>query len=216
MPQVRTTAEFSSTITADLTWRFREISDLRAAVRRIDEEFRRSLLRASVPLVYAHWEGHVSVVAKSYLEFLALRRPRYSTLKPSFRLNEFFATFRRMRGFQLKHQQIIEFLERVLRCDDLQFRRIDEDLISTKSNLSSHVLKELCLYLSIDCAPFEDDYDFIDKILLYRRNNIAHGEYMQVDAQMLEEMSNRVIKMMRTFNNLVENDVVLGRYNVAG
>ena len=48
MPQVRTTAEFSSTITADLTWRFREISDLRAAVRRIDEEFRRSLLRASV------------------------------------------------------------------------------------------------------------------------------------------------------------------------
>jgi MAE_28990/MAE_18760-like HEPN len=216
MPQVRTTAEFSSTITADLTWRIREISDLRAAVRRIDEEFRRSLLRASVPLVYAHWEGHVSVVAKSYLEFLALRRPRYSTLKPSFRLNEFFGTFKRMSGSQLNHQQIIEFVERVVRCGDLQFRRIDEDIISTKSNLNSHVLKELCLYLSIDCASFEDDYDFIDKILLYRRNNIAHGECIHVDAQMLEEMSNRVIKMMRTFNNVVENDVVLGRYNVAG
>jgi len=87
-------------------------------------------------------------------------------------------------------------------------------VISAKSNLNSQVLKELCLYLSIDSTNFEDDYDFIDKILLYRRNNIAHGEYIQVDEQMLEEMSNRVIKLMRTFNNLVENDVVLGRYNV--
>jgi MAE_28990/MAE_18760-like HEPN len=152
MPQVRTTAEFSSTITADLTWRIREISDLRAAVRRIEEEFRRSLLRASVPLVYAHWEGHVSLVAKSYLGFLALRRPRYSTLKPSFRLNEFFGTFRGMSGSLLNHQQMIEFTERIVRCGDLQFRRIDEDVISTKSNLNSHFLKELRLSIYRLCA----------------------------------------------------------------
>jgi hypothetical protein len=78
------------------------------------------------------------------------------------------------------------------------------------------VLRELCAYFSIDQVFFEDDYDFIDKILLFRRNNIAHGEYIEVDEKGLEDMSNRVIGMMRTFNNLVDNDVVLGRYNLAG
>ncbi len=120
-----------------------------------------------------------------------------------------------MSGSQLNYGQIIDFLERVLTCGNLQFRRIDEEVVSAKSNLNSQVLKELCSYLSIDYAQFEDELEFIDKILLYRRNNIAHGEYIQVDEQMLEDMSNRVIKMMRTFNDLVENDVVLGRYNVA-
>jgi hypothetical protein len=56
----------------------------------------------------------------------------------------------------------------------------------------------------------------LTKFCCTAENNITHREYIQVDAQMLEEMSNRVIKMMWTFYNLVENDVVLGLYNVAG
>jgi hypothetical protein len=215
MAQLRTTTEFSHAITADLTWRIREISDLRSAVRRIDEAFKHSLLRASVPLVYAHWEGHVAVVSRSYVDFLATRRPRYSTLKPSFRLNEFFGPLERLGQSQMSYRQKIEFIETILQSGDRQFRRIEEKVISGRGNLNSEVLKELCAYFSIDHTLFEDDYDFIDKILLFRRNNIAHGEYIEVDEKGLEDMSNRVIGMMRTFNNLVDNDVVLGRYNVA-
>jgi RiboL-PSP-HEPN len=216
MPQLRTAAEFSAAITADLTWRIKEISDLRSAVRRIDEAFKRSLLRASVPLVYAHWEGHVVIVSKSYVEFLATRRPRYSTIKPSFRLNEFFGALKRLGQSQMSYRHKIEFIERILQSGDAQFRKIDDEVISGRGNLNSEVLKELCTYFSIDHALFEDDYDFIDKILLFRRNNIAHGEYIEVDEKGLEDMSHRVIGMMRTFNNLVDNDVVLGRYNVTG
>jgi MAE_28990/MAE_18760-like HEPN len=216
MAQLRTAAEFSHAITADLTWRIKEISDLRSAVRRIDEALKRSLLRASVPLVYAHWEGHVAVVSRSYVEFLATRRPRYSTIKPSFRLNEFSRALRRLGQSQMSYRQKIEFIESILQSGDTQFRRIDAEVISGRGNLNSEVLKELCAYFSIDQTLFEDDYDFIDKILVFRRNNIAHGEYIELDQKGLEDMSNRVIGMMRTFNNLVDNDVVLGRYNVAG
>jgi len=214
MAQLRTTDEFSSLITADLTWRIREISDLRTAIRRVDQSFRRSVLRASVPLLYAHWEGHVIVVARSYVEFLAIRRLDYSTLKPNFRLNEFFADFRQLSHSPMSYQEKIRFLVRVADSGKLKFRRVDEEVISSRSNLNSAVLKDLCTYLSLDHGNFEEDYDFIDKVLLSRRNNIAHGEYMEIDEHMFEEMSSRVIGVMRKFNNLAENDVVLGQYNV--
>ncbi|HEY3911597.1 MAG TPA: MAE_28990/MAE_18760 family HEPN-like nuclease [Stellaceae bacterium] len=214
MAQLRTAEEFSHAITADLTWRIKEISDLRAAVRRSDHAFKRSLLRATVPLVYAHWEGHVAVVSRSYLEFLATRRPRYATIKPSFRLNEFFGDLKRLGQSQMSYREKIEFIDRILQSGNTQFRKIDDDAISARGNLNSVVLKELCDLLSIDHTLFEDEYEFIDKILLFRRNNIAHGEYIEIDEHGLEDMSNRVIRIMRTFNNLVDNDVVLGRYNL--
>jgi hypothetical protein len=214
MAQLRTVSEFSHAITSDLTWRIREISDIRAAVRRIDQPFKRSLLRASVPLMYAHWEGHVAVVSRSYLEFLATHRPRYATIKPSFRLNEFFGSLKRLGQSQMSYRQKIDFIDQILRSGDTQLRTIDMEVISGRGNLNSTVLNELCALFSIDNTMFANEYDFIDKILLFRRNNIAHGEYIEVNERELEDMSNRVIAIMRAFNNLVDNDVVLGRYNV--
>lgn len=214
MAQLRTTAEFSSAITSDLTWRIREISDLKAAIRRIDQPLKRSVLRASAPLLYAHWEGHVIAVTRCYLEFLAIRKPDYSTLKPSFRLNELFKEFTQASNSQLSYRGKIRFVERVINSGELKFRRVDESAISARSNLNSEVLMDLCSYLSLDNQIFLDDLDFIDKILLHRRNSIAHGEYMDVDEVIFEDMSTRVVEMMRKFNNSADNDVVLGRYNL--
>jgi hypothetical protein len=214
MPQLRTVAEFSSAITSDLTWRIREISDLRTVVKRVDASLRPSVLRAGVPLIYAHWEGHVVMVGSAYVEFISIRRPDYAEIKPSFRLKEFFRELVSISQSQTSYKQKIELIYKILASGDKKFRRVDEQIITAMSNLNSTVLGNLCEYLSIDVKQFEDDYDFIDKILLYRRNNIAHGQYISVDEDGLEQMSDRVIKIMRLFNNLIENDVVLGAYRV--
>jgi hypothetical protein len=214
VPQLRTADEFSAAITSDLTWRIREISDLRAAIRRIDASLRPSVLRAGVPLIYAHWEGHVIVVARAYVDFLAIRRPEYSTIRPSFRLNEFFNDFKTLGQTRLNYRQQIDLISKIVDSGSTQMRRIDGEVVSSLSNLNSGVLKDICEYLSVDTGNFKDDYDFIDKILLHRRNNIAHGQFMNIDEAALLEMSDRVIKLMRSFNNLVENDVVLGAYRL--
>ena len=212
MPQLRTPDEFSDAITSDLTWRIREISDLRAAIRRMDSSLKASVLRAGVPLIYAHWEGHVIVVARAYVDFLAIRRPAYSTIKPSFRLNEFFSDLKNLTQSQLNYRQRIDLIIRIAESGTTQFRRVNQEVVSSLSNLNSDVLKDLCEYLSIDSQQFDDDFDFIDRILIRRRNNIAHGQYVVIDEATLLEMSDRVIKIMRTFNNLVENDVILSEY----
>jgi hypothetical protein len=215
MPQLRTPDEFSDAITSDLTRRIREISDLRTAIRRMDAALKPSVLRAGVPLIYAHWEGHVIVVARAYVEFLAIRRPEYAAIKPSFRLNEFFGDFKNLGQSELNYRHKIDLIMRIAASGTAQFRRVNHEVISSRSNLNSGVLKDLCEYLSIDPNNFKDDFDFIDKILLHRRNNIAHGQFIDIDETTLSEMSDRAIKIMRMFNNAVENDVILGSYRLS-
>jgi hypothetical protein len=212
MAQLRTAEEFTSFVTSDLTWRIREISDIRSTATAAVGGLSRAILRASVPLMYAHWEGHVSVVSRAYLDFLAIRRLRYSSLKQAFRLNAFFATIRRMTQTRLSYMDQILFLRNVLDSGDSQLRAVDEDVLHTRSNLNSEVLQDLCCFLSLDVDHFADDFDFLDKILLNRRNNIAHGQFIEIDINMLRDMSDRVIEMMRKFNNLVDNEVNLQGY----
>ena len=210
MPQLRTAEEFTAFITSDLTWRIREISDMRSTAA--TASLPRAILRASVPLMYAHWEGHVSVVSRAYLDFLALRRLRYSNLKQSFRLNAFFTTIRRMTQARASYMEQVAFLSNVVDSGGSQLRTVDVDILSTRSNLNSAVLQDLCCFLSLDITQFESDFDFLDKILLYRRNNIAHGQFIEIDIDTLRDMSERVIEMMRKFNNLVDNEVNLQGY----
>jgi hypothetical protein len=210
MPQLRTAEEFTAFITSDLTWRIREISDIRSTAA--TASLPRAVLRASVPLMYAHWEGHVSVVSRAYLDFLALRRLRYSNLKKSFRLNAFFTTIRRMTQARASYMEQVAFLSNVVDSGVSQLRTVDGDILSTRSNLNSAVLQDLCCLLSLDITQFESDFDFLDKILLYRRNNIAHGQFIEIDIDTLHDMSERVIEMMRKFNNLVDNEVNLQGY----
>src|SRR6516165_1806828 len=114
MVQLRTAEEFTAYITSDLTWRIREISDIRSTAATVLQPVSRAILRASVPLMYAHWEGHVSLVSKAYMDFLSLRRLRYSTLKECFRLNAFFPTMRRMTQTRFSHLDQIAFLTSVI------------------------------------------------------------------------------------------------------
>jgi hypothetical protein len=212
MAQLRTAEEFTAFVTSDLTWRIREISDIRSTATAAVGGLSRAILRASVPLMYAHWEGHVSVVSRAYMDFLATRRLPYASLKQGFRLNAFFATIRRMRQTQLSYMDQIAFLKSVLNSGDSQLRGVDEDVLHTRSNLDSEVLQDLCCFLSLDVDQFTADFDFLDKILLNRRNNIAHGQFIEIDINMLRDMSDRVIEMMRKFNNLVDNEVNLQGY----
>jgi RiboL-PSP-HEPN len=162
--------------------------------------------------MYAHWEGHVSLVSRAYMDFLALRRLRYSSLKECFRLNAFFATIRRMMQARLSYTDQIGFLVSVISSGESQLRNVDEDVLATRSNLNSVVLRDLCCLLALDIKEFEGDVDFLDKILLNRRNNIAHGQFIEINFEMLHDMSDRVIEMMRKFNNLVDNEVNLQGY----
>lgn len=134
-------------------------------------------------------------------------------LKASFRLNEFFTRMTKMEQTRSSQNQKLVLLNDIALSGTKKFRKVDENVISSRSNLNSDVLADICNILCLDARKhFSGDYTFIDHILLARRNKIAHGEYASIDAISFQEMSEGVITLMRKFNNLVENDVISLKY----
>jgi hypothetical protein len=96
MPRILSALEFTNYVTADFNWRVRELSDFKTSIKRSLPEYRVSLLRACAPIVYAHWEGHVTIVVRAYLDYVRILRMKYSNLKSGFFLNAMSRQFDRI------------------------------------------------------------------------------------------------------------------------
>jgi RiboL-PSP-HEPN len=164
-----TTAEFSDQMDRDMTWRLKEFSDMKAAIRRADMIARPTLLRAFIALMYAHWEGHVRLCATKYFQHIALRKRPYTQLQRQFYLNSFLARFDAFFRSKAGVEEKCRFMEEVLASKDERFSWINPKLIDTKANLNTDVLRDLCRICDIPYTEFESEERFINELLLGRR-----------------------------------------------
>ena len=211
--RVSTIDELGNSLTSDMTWRIREITDLRAAVR--TAATKQSSIRATIPILYAHWEGHVKICAEAYVGFVAARRMRFSDLQYGFSLVSLRSDFDRFASGKVSKLDQILLVRKAAEIESHTFRGSFKKLIETRSNLSHDVLCEILGVLGISTAEFNGEGDFIDLILVERRNFIAHGATVALDEAELEEMIERTIGLMRSFQNCIENAPLLGAYKRA-
>ena len=211
--KVSTIDELSNSLTTDMTWRIREITDLRANVR--TAATKQSSIRATIPILYAHWEGHVKICAEAYVGFVSARRMRFSELQYGFSLAPLRSDFDRLSSGNMSKVDQILLIRKTGETEQHTFRGNFKKLVETRSNLSHDVLCEILSVLGIDTSGFEGEADFIDRILLERRNFIAHGATVNLDEAALEEMIDRTIGLMRSFQNCIENAALLGTYKRA-
>ncbi len=73
---------------------------------------------------------------------------------------------------------------------------LPKDAISTASNLSSEILKEITCTLGIDFSLYSTKSVLIDTKLLNARNTIAHGEYLIINTEGYVELNTAVIEML--------------------
>lgn len=205
--------DLASQLTQDLTWRLREISDLRSAVRTADKIAQPALLRAIVAITYAHWEGHVRFSAKRYLTHIALRRLQYDALNRQFLRNSFLPRLATM-----GHKGITErgdIVDAILSAGISRYSSVNDDLINTRSNLNSEVAAEICKVCGLRTDLFMGQETFIDVVMLKRRNSIAHGEDTLIDISELDGLTDNAIALMRTFSNELQSSAYLGAYRAA-
>ena len=215
MSKPYTDADFSAQITEDRNWRIREISDLKTAILRADDNLRRVLLRALVAICYAHWEGYVLFAARKYLEHVALRKFQYKNLDRQFLRNYFLP---RLAALSISRTSVGErcaLIDEILDSSDRRFSRINENLVNTKANLSFDIFADICLVCCVPAQTFADKATFVDVVLLKRRNSIAHGEDTFVAVEDLDELADETIAMMRAFGNALENHVYMRDYQTA-
>lgn len=215
MSKAYTQAQFSQQVADDRTWRLKEISDLKSAVERADARLRTVLLRAIVALCYAHWEGSVRFCARKYLQYIALRKFDFQVLNRQFLRNYFLP---RLAGLALSNSDLAtrcQLVDEILNAPSRQFRQVNEDLVNTRANLSSSVMSDICLVCAVDAKPFTEQADFIDLILLKRRNSIAHGEDTFIAFEDLGQIVYNTVELMRAFGDALENHVVAETFRAA-
>lgn len=208
-------ADFSNQITEDRTWRIKEISDLKGAIKRADMNLQKVLLRALIALSYAHWEGYVRFSAKKFLEHVALRKFEFTELDQQFFRNYFLPRLGALSNSRASIQERCALIDEILNSPQRRFSRVNEDLVNTKANLNFDVFADICRVCGVSVDAFADKSTFIDIMLLKRRNGIAHGEDTLIAITDLDVIAGDTIGLMRSFGDALENHVVLRTYRAA-
>ena len=191
------------------------MSDLKSTIRLADEVSEKVLLRALVTICYAHWEGHVRFAAKLYFVHIALRKLPFSDLNDQFVKNYFLPRLASLSKSKSSIEGRCLLVEEILNAKSTQFRSVNKELIDTKSNLNSDVLRDICIICGVDFLIFESDTSFIDAILLKRRNAIAHGEETFVGRDDVDMLAEKTVSLMRTFGDALDNRIQLGSFRSA-
>jgi hypothetical protein len=213
MSKPYTEEKLSELFDQDLVWRRRELSDLKAAVKVADYAAKTVILRSLIAMSYAHWEGFVRLCATRYFDYLAIRKKSYTELERQIYINSF------LNRLDSLHQNRVGLEERCKLVNDIldgtsdTFSHINPKLIDTKSNLNTDTMKEICLICSVDPSHFESQRTFIDKIILKRRNAIAHGQQEFIQESEIDDLVAGTLKLMEHFRTLLENKVYLKHYS---
>ncbi len=212
MTKPATVDDLSSEMERDITWRVRELSSLKLAIRSADAAGKDALLRALVAMIYAHWEGFIRFCAVKYFQHITIKRKSFEDLEDQIYINAFLSrldAFHRSRG---SLDEKCRFLTDVLNSQKLSFSRLNPSLIDTKSNLNSDVLKDICTICGVESSGFDDEADFIDTLLLKRRNAVAHGQTVDISVSEMDNLVERAIALMRQFRTLLENKAYQSGY----
>ncbi len=213
MGKPRTLDQLLGTLDQDIVWRKRELLSIKQLIdsSAIDELKTKTLLRAAVALLYAHWEGFVKSSATSYLEFVAEQGLRYDELSTNFlaiamnaKLEEAGATNKP----SLQNEVVDFFLNRLSERSNIQC----ENAIKTGSNLNSKNLRAIADRVGVDYSRYSSKEKMLDETLLHSRNTIAHGKYLQIDVKTYGDLHHDVINLMELMKGQIENAAILKSY----
>ena len=197
-------------------WREKELMSLsRILVNIKNENDKMTLLNASIPLIYAHWEGFVSSSLKILMEVLNEKKLNCIDIHINILTNGYEINLKedlsnptyKNESFDKKCKK----LECLVNLLNLDFK-FQEFKIATKSNLKFNVLKMLCNKFNFDSKKFESLKSELDKLVL-RRNGIAHGEKsFPITKKDMENSINLYIKLSNILKNEIENFIKESKY----
>ncbi len=206
--KIRNIEDLNKILSDDLSWRKKELSEVKSLIeaKSFSSQKHEALIRSGICILYAHWEGFVKLAANSYLEYVRTKKLLYRELS-----SNFLALAMKEKLKEAKETNKPSLFIPV--CDFFLFNldercSLPKDDISTASNLSSEILKEITCILGIDFSLYSTKSVLIDTKLLNARNTIAHGEYLIIDTKEYVELHTAVIEMLELFRNQIENAAI--------
>jgi len=214
MKRLHTQNQLQDFLDAELSWRVKEISALKTAVKSSPFIAEKTLIRASVALLYAHWEGFIKSSATAYVTYVNNQGLSYLELQTCFVVLGFKKTLHDVQQSKQSHLNttLVDFLRDGL--GEKSKLKIDT-AINTESNLSASVFENILQAVGFATTPYEAKANLIDESLLKRRNTIAHGEYIDVAKDDWAKLADEVLQMLRQFKTDIENAMALSTFRRA-
>lgn len=209
--RITTTIDLANKIDDEFSWRRKELTLIKSKIPTEINSWQSAMIRTSIPILYAHWEGFIKLAMSYYLEFVSNKYLKHNELN-----SKFIALSLQNKIGELN---INSFGTKVKTIDFLfsEFSKRSnipkKNIINTKSNLSFDVLKEILFILDLDDKHFDSQKDLIDS-LVDVRNHIAHGEYKLMDYKTCLEFFVDIISLMEYVKTVIENNALLQKYKV--
>jgi len=209
-----TPEDLQDSLDADLAWRRTEMQVIRSDVENIkpideDSPRGRSVLRAGVALLYAHWEGFSKNACQAYLDYVSRRRLRASDLSDSFVLLALTRAVRKLESDPTSTESVLDFIRRTT---EMRPQIPRQDVVLTESNLRFGVLCKVFRNLGLPLEAFEMRSQLIDRSLCDARNDIAHGKAMFPRRADYLDLHDEVLAMMEAVRDAVLNAVATKAY----
>lgn len=210
--KIRTLDEFSARLNDAVSWRKHELKNLQSFFGSQRNPLT-ALVKSSLLLTYAHWEGGVKDMGTLYLHYVERQKLPRKDLNVSFLALASLSAIRSCANSKqlLPYRQVVDF---IAHNADERFRLPNIQLIDTESNLSTTVLKNIlmCIGQPEAWSEFEDKHRTIDVALLATRNSIAHTGRSDRDEVPLEDLLHDVLDLLERFKTLLENSAATKRY----
>lgn len=213
--KIRSLSILQEVLDSGFAWRIKEISNLKISVASKSLSLAQStLIRAGIPLLYAHWEGFVKQSSQDYLEYVSSQRLKYGELSSCFVV---FGAKKHLTSVVESRRAYINIaaVDFFRNCAEERADLTLSNAINTKSNLKSEVFIDIATSLGISFSPYSAYSNFIDESLLARRNAIAHGEYLDVDGDAFRKLADEVIHLLRMYKTDIQNLASTGAFRTS-
>jgi len=175
--------KFISSLETDLVWRKKEVTNL---LLLCDDSNGEVIIKSSILLIYAHWEGYVKNSCKHYLEYVSQKSILITELTGNFRAISLKGQIKQLidsqDGLTLSNEILFiksidgEVPKRFKVGRNFKNNEKDKSIVNTKDNLNYRVFNSLLDVVGLAKKPcIESKEIFLDEKLLNNRNKIAHG-----------------------------------------
>ena len=175
---LKSVEKLSDKLDEESSWRRLELTNLKLNIESSEGNKLNTNLRASLVLLYSHWEGFVKQALTFYLQHVSQQKLHNNVLKYNFYALEMRKDINEISNSK-KASLHTNLIEKIFNDINIISNIPFENQINTKSNLNSDLFKELMNTVGLDSDQYKNFFHLIDERLLGVRNSIAHGEAMQ-------------------------------------
>ncbi|MCS0387312.1 MAE_28990/MAE_18760 family HEPN-like nuclease [Vibrio diabolicus] len=202
---------FHNKLDKDLGWRKHEISHL-LSLENDDNSI--VVVKATLLLLYSHWEGFIKNASKEYLKFISDKKIKLHDLNYNFEAISLKGRYKELENSKnsLTLESEINFLEDIycssIFCVDSSVFKNEQDksIINTKDNLNLSVYKNILKIIGFgNVIHLDDRDDYISNILLQNRNIIAHGNKIDEHINKFELNREDILKMKNFLFVILDN-----------